>query len=58
MVVGDCLESYSRGNNPVGQTGPTWDIQTVRIMRASEDVPATRTQLQDTEPQVEVGFYK
>ena len=52
------LESYSRGNNPVGQTGPAWDVQTVRIMRASEDVPATRTQLQDTVPQVEVGFYR
>ena len=45
-------------NNPVGQTGPVWDVQTVRITFASEVVPATRTQLQDVEPQVEVGFYK
>ena len=45
-------------NNTVGQTGPVWDVQTVRITFASEVVPATHTQLQDTEPQVEVGFYK
>ena len=42
----------------MGQTGPVWDVQTVRITFASEVVPATRTQLQVVEPQVEVGFYK
>ena len=42
----------------MGQTGPVWDVQTVRITFASEVVAATRTQLQDVEPQVEVGFYK